>query len=142
MASLAQTTPSSPAGMEHFVRLGDQVEASWRDANYDEFQLPAIAKQKLIEHDLPAKMSPWDVLEWAMMQPELPLQADPNARFGDPPITVYSGARFYIDVYFWFMGTTAVHQHAFSGAFQVFAGSSIHSWFEFFPDDHIKRRLQ
>jgi hypothetical protein len=123
--------------MELFTKLGDDVERAWRDANYDELQLPGIAKHKLIEHDLPSKLTPWDVLEWAMMRPELPPQADPGANFGDPPITVYSGARFYIDVYFWFMGTTATHQHAFSGAFQVFAGSSIHSWYEFAEDDHV-----
>jgi hypothetical protein len=137
MASLAQPTTSSIARVELFERLGDEVEKAWRDANYDELKLPAIAKQKLIEHDLPSKLTPWDVLEWAMMRPELPPQADPNASFGEPPITVYSGARFHIDVYFWFQGTTATHQHAFSGAFQVFAGSSIHSWYEFFEDDHV-----
>lgn len=137
MTSLAETAKTELAGMDLFTRLGDEVEAAWRDANYDEFQLPAIAKLKLKEHDLPSKLTPWDVLEWAMMRPELPPQADPNASFGDPPITVYSGARFHIDVYFWFTGTTATHQHAFSGAFQVFSGSSIHSWYEFFPEDWI-----
>ena len=137
MTSLAETAKTELAGMELFTKLGDEVEAAWRDADYDELQLPAIAKQKLIEHDLPSKLTPWNVLEWAMMRPELPPQADPNASFGDPPITVYSGARFYIDVYFWFTGTTATHQHSFSGAFQVFAGSSIHSWYEFFQDDYV-----
>lgn len=137
MASLARTTIAPFAGMDLFNKLGDDVEAAWRDADYDELQLPAIAKQKLKEHDLPSKVTPWDVLHWAMMQPELPPQADPNASFGDPPITVYSGARFYIDVYFWFMGTTATHQHSFSGAFQVFQGSSIHSWYQFSEEDHV-----
>lgn len=137
MASLAQPTTSSTADMELFTKLGDEVEQAWRDANYDELQLPAIAKAKLAEHDLPSRLTPWDVLEWAMTRPELPPQADPNASFGDPPITVYTGARFHIDVYFWFQGTTATHQHAFSGAFQVFAGSSIHSWYRFVEDDHV-----
>lgn len=125
------------ARMELFDKLGDEIEIQWRDANYDELQLPAIAKAKLTEHDLPSKVSPWDVLEWAMTMPELPRQADPHASFGDPPITVFAGARFNIDVYFWFTGTTAVHQHGFSGAFQVLTGSSIHSWYEFFPDDYV-----
>ncbi|HEX6278922.1 MAG TPA: hypothetical protein VFZ49_02795 [Pyrinomonadaceae bacterium] len=142
MASLAELKPQTTSKMELFNRLGDEVEAAWRDVNYDELQLPAIAKQKLLEHDLPSKLTPWDVLEWTMAQPELPPQADPNASFGDPPITVFSGARFHIDVYFWFMGTTAVHQHAFSGAFQVLTGSSIHSWYEFFPDDYVNVFMQ
>jgi len=125
------------ANMELFNKLGDEIELQWRDANYDELKLPGIAKAKLAEHDLPSKVTPWDVLEWAMAMPELPPQADPNSNFGDPPITVYSGARFHVDVYFWFTGTTAIHQHGFSGAFQVLAGSSIHSWYEFTPDDYV-----
>jgi hypothetical protein len=125
------------ANMELFNKLGDEIELQWRDANYDELKLPAIAKAKLAEHDLPSKITPWEVLEWAMAMPELPPQADPNSNFGDPPITVYSGARFHVDVYFWFTGTTAIHQHGFSGAFQVLAGSSIHSWYEFTPDDYV-----
>jgi hypothetical protein len=137
MASLAQITAAATANMELFNKLGDEIELQWRDANYDELKLPAIAKQKLAEHDLPSKVTPWEVLEWAMAMPELPPQADPNSNFGDPPITVYSGARFHIDVYFWFTGTTAIHQHGFSGAFQVLAGSSIHSWYEFFADDYV-----
>lgn len=130
------------ANMELFRKLGDEIEQEWRDVDYDELQLPGIAKQKLEEHDLPSKLTPWDVLHWTMSQPELPPQADPNASFGDPPITVFSGARFYIDVYFWFTGTTATHQHAFSGAFQVLTGSSIHSSYEFFPDDHVNVFMQ
>ncbi len=123
--------------MQLFDKLGDEIELQWRDANYDELKLPAIAKAKLTEHDLPSKLTPWEILEWAMAMPELPPQADPNSNFGDPPITVYSGTRFHIDVYFWFTGTTAIHQHAFSGAFQVLTGSSIHSWYEFFADDYV-----
>ncbi|MDI1242230.1 MAG: hypothetical protein PSX80_09955 [bacterium] len=137
MSSLAPTPVPTLANMELFNRLGDEIELQWRDANYDELQLPAIARSQLAEHDLPSKLTPWDVLEWAMAMPELPPQADPNSNFGDPPITVYSGSRFHIDVYFWFTGTTAIHQHAFSGAFQVLAGSSIHSWYEFLADDYV-----
>lgn len=137
MSSLAPTASPIAAKIELFGRLGDEIELQWRNADYDELKLPAIARTKLLEHDLPSKLTPWDVLEWTMAQPELPPQADPNANFGDPPITVYSGARFHIDVYFWFTGTTAIHQHGFSGAFQVLAGSSIHSWYEFTPEDYV-----
>lgn len=137
MSSLAKPAVPQTAMIELFKALGDEVEREWRDANYDELKLPAIAKAKLLEHDLPSKVTPWDVLDWAMFTPELTPQADPNSNFGDPPITVYSGTRFHIDVYYWFTGTTAIHQHGFSGAFQVLAGSSIHSWYEFLSDDYV-----
>ncbi len=117
--------------MELFQTLGAEIESLWREKNYNEELLPAIAADALRRADLPSKLSAWDVVEWSLTQTELPPQRDVRANFGDPPITIYSGPRFHIDVYFWFDGTTATHQHGFCGAFQVLLGSSIHSWYEF-----------
>lgn len=117
--------------MELFQKLGDEVERLWRETNYDEAKLPHIAKEALERSRLPEKLSAWEVLRWTLGQDTLPPQKDVRGNFGDPPITLYVGPRFHIDVYFWFDGTTAIHQHGFSGAFQVLLGSSIHSWYEF-----------
>src|SRR5687768_888429 len=119
--------------MELIEQLGREVEAAWRKQNFNEDQLPAIAGEALRKADITSRLSAWDVIEWAFGEAELPPQRDPHASFGDPPITVFVGPRFYIDVYFWLEGTTAVHQHTFCGAFQVLMGSSIHSWYEFEP---------
>ncbi|MFN2514442.1 MAG: hypothetical protein ABR568_23900, partial [Pyrinomonadaceae bacterium] len=54
----------------------------------------------------------------------LPHQYDVEGRFGNPPITLFAGPRFHIDVYYWLDGTTSIHQHSFTGAFQVLLGSS------------------
>jgi hypothetical protein len=116
--------------MELFQKLGEEIEALWRARNYNEEDLPEIAAEALKQARLPEKVSAWDVLAWTMQQTVLPEQKDPRASFGDPPITLYAAPRFHIDVYFWFEGTTAIHQHAFCGAFQVLQGSSIHSWYE------------
>ena len=116
--------------MDLFQQLGAEIERLWLETNYNEELLPAIAKDALKRADLPSKLSAWDVVEWSLQQSELPRQRDLNARFADPPITIFSGPRFHIDVYFWFDGTTAIHQHSFCGAFQVLMGSSIHSWYE------------
>ena len=120
--------------MQLFQKLGNEIEDLWRAENYNEAVLPAIAADALRRADIPAKASVWDVVEWALGQTELPRQRDVAGRFGDPPVTVYSGLRFHVDVYFWFEGTTSIHQHAFCGAFQVMHGSSIHSWYEFETD--------
>ena len=117
--------------MELFEKLGDEVEDLWRERNYNEDDLPAIAAECLKRARVPEKLSAWDVIDWSLKQTDLPRQRDVYAAFGDPPITVYSATRFYIDVYFWFEGTTTTHQHSFCGAFQVLAGSSIHSWYDF-----------
>jgi hypothetical protein len=117
--------------MEVFQKLGTEIEQSWREQNYNEDVFPALAADALRRADLPAKVSAWDTIEWALTQTELPPQKDPHANFGDPPITLYAGPRFHIDIYFWLNGTTEIHQHSFCGAFQVLLGSSLHSWYEF-----------
>ena len=123
--------------MELFQQLGAEIEALWLEKNYNEELFPAIAKDALSRAELPSKVSVWDVVEWSLKQYELPRQRDLHGNFADPPITIFSGLRFHIDVYFWFEGTTATHQHSFCGAFQVLHGSSIHSWYEFDTHEEI-----
>jgi hypothetical protein len=123
--------------MERFQTLGREIEDIWRDANYDEEKFPAIAAEALLSAELPSKVTAWQVIEWTLAQRELPPQKDPAGNFGDPPITLFVSPRFYIDVYFWLEGTTAIHQHGFCGAFQVLHGSSIHSWYDFTPHERI-----
>jgi len=117
--------------MKVFQEIGEHVEKLWRDKNYDEEIFPAIAAQALKESGLPEKVTAWEVIEWTLHETHLPSQKDLPGRFGDPPITLFNSSRFHVDVYFWLEGTTALHQHAFCGAFQVLHGSSIHSWYEF-----------
>jgi hypothetical protein len=110
--------------MEVFQKLGTEVEQAWRERNYSEDIFPELAADALLRADLPTKVSAWEIAEWALKQRELPPQKDPHAIFGDPPITLYVGPRFHIDIYFWLNGTTEIQQHSFSGAFQVQIGSS------------------
>jgi hypothetical protein len=117
--------------MKLFQQLGNEIERLWLEQNYKEEIFPALAADALRRNGLPSKLSAWDVLEWTVKEKDLPRQRDVQGRFGDPPITIFSAPRFHIDVYFWFNGTTATHQHGFCGAFQVLLGSSIHSWYEF-----------
>jgi hypothetical protein len=123
--------------MKLFQELGESVEKLWREENYDEEFFPAIAKKALEEANLPEQVSAWEVIDWTLNQTNLPEQKDLPGNFGDPPITLYNAPRFHVDVYFWLEGTTAIHQHAFCGAFQVLHGSSIHSWYEFETSERI-----
>ncbi len=117
--------------MQLFQEFGKLVEGRWRGANYDEHAFPSIAAQALTETQLTDRIDPWEIIRWVHQTADLPQQADIEARFGNPPITLYMGSRFYIDVYYWLDGTTEIHQHSFSGAFQVLLGSSIHSHYSF-----------
>ena len=128
--------------MKLFHEVGNSIEEKWRAADYDEGVLPSLAADALRSASLPEKITPWQVLEWTLEQAELPRQRDLPGRFGDPPITLYSGSRFHVDVYFWFHGTTTIHQHTFCGAFQVLHGSSLHSWYDFELTDKVNIFLE
>jgi hypothetical protein len=112
-------------------RLGAELEDSWRAREYDPSAFPGLAERLLREADLPIRIPLDDLTTWVLEAPSLPPQADRLSKFGQPPLTLYRGSRFYIDALFWVDGTTSIHQHAFSGAFQVLAGSSIETLFGF-----------
>ena len=127
--------------MEEFQELGALVEDRWKAENYSEERFPEIAAAALSEADLPARVDPWEIVRWVHTAASMPHQYDVEGRFGNPPITLFSGLRFYIDVYYWLDGTTSIHQHAFTGAFQVLLGSSIHSRYSFREDKLINEHF-
>lgn len=119
------------APMDAFEALGAAIEAAWLSADYDELRFPAIAARVLHETRIHEAVSADDVLRWAVSAPRLPKQDDIEASFGEPPITVYAGVRFRIDVLFWLTASTSIHRHGFTGAFQVLHGGSLHSRYAF-----------
>ncbi len=127
--------------MHYFQELGALVEKRWREQHYNEDKFPEIAAAALADALPHEHVDPWDIIRWLNTAPQLPAQPDPGARFGDPPIAVYQGARFHISVYFWVDGSTTIHQHAFSGAFQVHRGSSIRSQYQFREKQMINPHL-
>jgi len=123
--------------LKAFAEIGALVEERWRDKNYDEKFFPVIAAQALAESKLVDSVDPWEIIRWVHQTPALPQQMDLPAKFADPPITLYAAPRFHVDVYYWLDGTTDIHQHAFSGAFQVLHGSSVHAAYRFQIDQEI-----
>jgi hypothetical protein len=115
--------------MQFFSDFGATLEQRWRDKNYDESIFPAMAEEALVAADPLGSIDPWDILRDLHTSAELPGQQEND--FSDLPLTVYRSARFFIEVYYWMDGTTSLHQHGFSGAFQVFLGSSLHSQYAF-----------
>jgi hypothetical protein len=124
-----------------FAELGGAIEGAWARVHHDEQAFPAIATELLRAADLPARVGIDEVLRWLLEAPSLPPQDDLGAAFGDPPVTVFSAPRFYVQVILWLEGTTAVHRHGFSGAFQVLAGSSLHARYAFEPRRRINAGL-
>jgi len=127
--------------MEFFQRLGSLVGRLWKEHNYNEEDFPEIASRGLSELPPHQHVSLWDVAKWALTAEQLPIQADLGAKFGQPPLTVYTGRDFRIEVLFWVQGIPAIHQHSFSGAFHVMHGSSLQSLWDFELTQQVAMRL-
>jgi len=120
--------------------LGREIEVQWLDAGYSEARFPEIAAAALSRFPLEA-FDPDETIRWALSTHELPHQHDPDANFGNPPLTVFSGRAFIIDLLFWVDSTTSVHQHSFSGAFRVATGSSLHRELSFEVTERLSSHL-
>lgn len=110
--------------------LGRNISRAWAAVDYDRTGFPGLCAEHLESARLHDRLDPNEVID-AVLGGELPQQVDPQARFGQPPVTLFRARRFYIDALFWLDGTTAIHDHGFSGAFQVVSGASIETNFAF-----------
>src|SRR4051812_23130045 len=103
-----------------FKDLGDTVLERWKRENFSLAKFPEIARSVLDQRapaahvDLPALVRDF------LLRDDQPLQTD--SEFGEPELVAYTHPRFYIQLLFWMDGTTAIHQHEFSGAFHVMHG--------------------
>jgi hypothetical protein len=101
-------------------------------------EIAGTALRELSPSDFPTRS---ELVQWALDVERLPEQYDVEAAFGQPPLNLYADERFVVTALFWLDGTTTVHQHAFSGAFRVLEGSSIHTRFEFSKRHQVCERL-
>jgi hypothetical protein len=125
--------------LKDFQQLGDAVASAWKAANYDEAVFPEIATTALKNSQVLTTIDTRELIRWLMEGDGIPDQRP--SEFGQPPINLYVGERFYIQALFWIDSTTAIHEHSFSGAFGVFAGSSVHSTYSFRPEKVVSERL-
>lgn len=125
------------AMMPPFQDLGRRVDRAWEAADFNEQAFPLLVAEALAVERLPERLTGDAVLQWVLDSPVLPVQEDLRASFGQPPITVYRGRRFHIQVLYWLDGSTTIHRHGFCGAFQVLDGGSLHTRWRF----EAKRRV-
>ncbi|AVP96096.1 hypothetical protein C7S18_02305 [Ahniella affigens] len=118
-----------------FQQLGDAIAAELGHEREDIYaRLEDVAIQ-FLEQYCPAKhISHDDLIDYVLTARKLPFQIDLEAKFAEPPLSLYHGKHFDISALTWLDGTTSIHQHSFCGAFHVLSGSSIHSRYRFTPD--------
>ncbi len=112
-----------------FKELGRTVLERWKRENFSLAKFPGIARVALEERPPAEHVDVAAFVREFLLNDEQPMQT--QSGFGQPELVAYEHSRFYIQILFWLDGTTAIHQHEFSGAFHVMSGSSIHADFEF-----------
>ena len=117
--------------------LGEAVRAALGRANHDERKLPEIAASELAHAALDTDFDLGQVAKF-LLETQI---KQPDSNFSDLPVVLYRCQDFYIEMLIWVVASTSIHQHAFSGAFRVLAGSSVHTEYEFEERDRISSRL-
>ena len=116
--------------MDYFREFADKLHERWRRAGYDERELPPIAVHLMRSEGILDRIDLQEVLRSAAEGGRFDgLQRDSS--FGDLSYIVFNDPRFHIEVLVWTRGTTAIHDHAFSGAFGVLCGDSICVTYDF-----------
>lgn len=112
-----------------FKDLGRTVLERWKRVNFSLQKFPEIARKAIDERPPAEHVDLAQLIREFLLSDEQPQQT--QSGFGQPEIVAYDHPRFYIQLLFWMDGTTDIHQHEFSGAFHVMAGSSIHAHYVF-----------
>lgn len=112
-----------------FEELGDTVLERWKRENFSLAAFPEIARAALDARPPSRVVDLAALMRDFLLSDEQPFQTDSD--FGEPELVAYGHPRFYVQLLFWMDGTTAIHQHEFSGAFHVMHGSSIHASYTF-----------
>src|SRR4051812_44637083 len=112
-----------------FTELGRTVLERWKRENFSLEKFPGIARAALDERPPAKHVDLAALMRDFLSNDDQPPQSD--SEFGEPEIVAYHHPRFYVQLLFWMDGTTAIHQHEFSGAFHVMHGSSIHAHYTF-----------
>ncbi len=123
-----------------FKELGDTVRTRWMAENFSLAGFPEIARAALEEQPPADRVDLAALVRDFLLEDDQPFQTESG--FGQPELVVHDDPRFYIQLLFWLDGTTDIHQHMFSGAFHVLAGSSIHSQFRFENPESISAHVR
>lgn len=125
----------------YFQHLGECIERAWLERSYDEEIFSELVQGNLERNPPIEHVGVTDIIDWVFGSSQEFRQPRQTQLFGEPPVMLFQARRFYIEALFWLSGTTAIHEHSFSGVFAVLAGSSVHSHWRFVPERSINSRM-
>ena len=109
------------------LNLANRVYSDYKSTNFDQAQFTEIATSHLRTYNDYQSLSPNRIIDWIGNQ-KLPTQLQANQftmAFGSPPVTLFYCDHFVVDLYFWGLSSTDIHDHDFSGAFKVIMGETM-----------------
>jgi hypothetical protein len=122
-----------------FECLGKNMAKEWARRDCDDNAFADVATKELSQSNILETVSSEEIVSWLMKPPH---DVEQNiSDVGQPPVRLYTGDGFYIEALFWVDGTTAIHEHPFTGAFGVLCGSSVQSKYAFVPERVVSQRL-
>lgn len=134
-SSVTTDTPGAAARShwvgEYFRAVGGEIERRVGAGEVESETFADAATAVLKQLAPPRGVDAAAMAEWMVAERSLPRQVNFHTGFGQPPLVVYLGPTFYLEVLFWFPSRTSVHGHGFSGAFRVLDGYSVQATYEF-----------
>jgi hypothetical protein len=126
--------------LDFFDQLGTLVQERWRSKNFDEGDFADIATDALRELPPARSVDLAELVRWAITTDHFVAQQPAE---GTPytALCVYRNELFFIEVLCWLDGSPMIHEHRFSGAFHVLAGSSIHTQYDFEVHERVNARM-
>ena len=118
--------------------LAADLDRAWRRAGYERDAFGELAADLL---DRPLGLDVATLARGVCGGVELPRQRRLDQGFGQPAITLHHGERFVVEALCWHTGSPAIHQHAFTGAFRVVTGRSVHGRYSFTETGRVEPRL-
>ncbi len=116
------------------------LEIEWRKVGYDHDMFTELAVEFLKKLNLHQDITLASLLAWDLTTTEH--ERYRATGFGQPAIRLYSHSLFFIEALPWLESTTSIHEHSFSGAFQVLEGSSLQSRWRFIEESRMGRTMK
>jgi hypothetical protein len=126
---------------EYFRDLGNAVGERWSARGHDKHAFADVAFELLEERPAHSHVVPLDLLETVVRTPGYENRGSSDT-FGQPAVPVFLHARFHIEILYWFHAAPGIHEHNFTGAFQVLSGSSVHASYAFDVAEEVHPQLQ
>ena len=116
--------------------LVGSIRTEWAAQGFRATAFPDIAARALAEANLTGDTARGQLFD-RLMDSECPVTGHPASNV----VTLYHGSRFSVHLHLWQDGEGQLHHHAWCGAYQTLAGSSIDATYSFRPVEVLRRGL-